>query len=107
MLTGTKEIKKVAEARMRKKKRAANTLKAAKKSATMMAENSEMSEKQKLKVRHVAASAIPLLFSSLILHLSCICCLSLLLELHLLPWLCCCPPSLTSRLLHSRLLRRR
>lgn len=50
MLTGTKEIKKVAEARMRKKKRAANTLKAAKKSATMMAENSEMSEKQKLKV---------------------------------------------------------
>ena len=51
MLTGTKEIKKVAEARMRKKKRAANTLKAAKKSATMMAENSEMSEKQKLKVR--------------------------------------------------------
>lgn len=52
MLTGTKEIKKVAEARMRKKKRAANTLKAAKKSATMMAENSEMSEKQKLKVRN-------------------------------------------------------
>ena len=50
MLVGTKEIKKVAEARMRKKKRAANTLKAAKKSATMMAENSEMSEKQKLKV---------------------------------------------------------
>ena len=35
---------------MRKKKRAANTLKAAKKSANMMAENSEMSEKQKLKV---------------------------------------------------------
>ena len=50
MLTGTKEIKKVAEARARKKKRAASTLKAAKKSATMMAENSEMSEKQKLKV---------------------------------------------------------
>lgn len=50
MLVGTKEIKKVAEARMRKKKRAANTLKAAKKSANMMAENSEMSEKQKLKV---------------------------------------------------------
>ena len=50
MLTGTKEIKKVAEARARKKKRAASTLKAAKKSATVMAENSEMSEKQKLKV---------------------------------------------------------
>ena len=54
MLVGTKEIKKVAEARMRKKKRAANTLKAAKKSATMMAENSEMSEKQKLKVCNIS-----------------------------------------------------
>lgn len=49
MLTGTKDIKKVTEARMRKKKRAATMLKSAKKSATAMAENSEMSEKQKLK----------------------------------------------------------
>jgi AdoMet-dependent rRNA methyltransferase SPB1 len=49
MLTGTKDIKKVTEARMRKKKRAATLLKTAKKSATAMAENSEMSEKQKLK----------------------------------------------------------
>jgi AdoMet-dependent rRNA methyltransferase SPB1 len=48
-LTGTKEIKKVAEARARKKKRAMTKLKAAKKQASMMAENSEMSEKQKLK----------------------------------------------------------
>lgn len=48
-LTGTKEIKKVAEARARKKKRAMSKLKAAKKQASMMAENSEMSEKQKLK----------------------------------------------------------
>jgi len=47
--TGTKEIKKVAEARMRKRKRAMVKLKSAKKQATMMAENSEMSEKQKIK----------------------------------------------------------
>jgi hypothetical protein len=39
--TGTKEIKKVAEARMRKRKRAVAKLKAAKKKATTMAENSE------------------------------------------------------------------
>lgn len=58
MLVGTKEIKKVAEARMRKKKRAANTLKAAKKSANMMAENSEMSEKQKLKVFKTTATEL-------------------------------------------------
>jgi hypothetical protein len=50
LLTGTKDIKKVTEARLRKKKRAATMLKTAKKSATAMAENSEMSEKQKLKV---------------------------------------------------------
>lgn len=47
--TGTKEVKKVAEARMRKRKRALAKLKAAKKAANSMAENSEMSEKQKLK----------------------------------------------------------
>jgi hypothetical protein len=35
---------------MRKRKRAENKLKAAKKQATMMADNSEMSEKMKLKV---------------------------------------------------------
>eukprot|EP01038_Epipyxis_sp_PR26KG_P008579 gene8579-11592_t len=46
---GTKEIKKVAEARMRKRKRALTKLKAAKKQATVMADNSEMSEKQKVK----------------------------------------------------------
>jgi len=39
----------VAEARMRKKKRAALKLKAAKKQANMMAESSEISERQKLK----------------------------------------------------------
>jgi hypothetical protein len=49
--TGTKEIKKVAEARMRKRKRAALKLKAAKKQASVMAESNEVSEKQKLKVR--------------------------------------------------------
>lgn len=49
--TGTKEIKKVAEARMRKRKRAAQKLQAAKKAANSMAENNEMSEKQKLRVR--------------------------------------------------------
>ena len=48
--TGTKEIKKVAEARMRKRKRAALQLKAAKKQANVMAESNEVSEKQKLKV---------------------------------------------------------
>jgi AdoMet-dependent rRNA methyltransferase SPB1 len=48
-LTGTKEIKKVAEARARKRKRALTQLKKAKKQATVMAENSELSEKQKLK----------------------------------------------------------
>jgi hypothetical protein len=47
---GTKEIKKVAEARMRKRKRAMNKLKAAKRQANALAENSELSEKQKLKV---------------------------------------------------------
>ena len=65
MLTGTKEIKKVAEARARKKKRAASTLKAAKKSATVMAENSEMSEKQKLKVRLLPNTAVLLSFGYL------------------------------------------
>ena len=49
--TGTKEIKKVAEARMRKRKRATLKLKAAKKQATVMAESNEISERQKLKVR--------------------------------------------------------
>jgi AdoMet-dependent rRNA methyltransferase SPB1 len=46
---GTKEIKKVAEARARKRKRAMVKLKAAKKQANALAENSELSEKQKLK----------------------------------------------------------
>jgi hypothetical protein len=49
--TGTKEIKKVAEARMRKRKRATLKLKAAKKAANVMAESNEVSERQKLKVR--------------------------------------------------------
>lgn len=48
-VTGTKEIKKVAEARLRKRKRAASKLKAAKKQANMLADNNEMSERQKLK----------------------------------------------------------
>ena len=48
--TGTKEIKKVAEARMRKRKRALAKLKSAKKVASDLAENKEMTEKQKLKV---------------------------------------------------------
>ena len=48
-VTGTIEIKKVAEARLRKRKRAANKLKAAKKQANMLADNNEMSERQKLK----------------------------------------------------------
>ena len=47
---GTKDIKKVAEARMRKRKRAANKLKAAKKQANAVAENNEMSDKQKIRV---------------------------------------------------------
>jgi AdoMet-dependent rRNA methyltransferase SPB1 len=47
--TGTKDIKKVAEARMRKRKRATNQLKAAKKQANSVADNSEMSDKQKIK----------------------------------------------------------
>ena len=46
---GTKEIKKVAEARARKRKRAVTKLRSAKKQANLMAENSEMSEKQKIK----------------------------------------------------------
>jgi len=46
---GTKEIKKVAEARARKRKRAVAKLRSAKKQANQMAENSEMSEKQKLR----------------------------------------------------------
>lgn len=46
---GTKEIKKVAEARARKRKRAVTKLRNAKKQANLMAENSEMSEKQKIK----------------------------------------------------------
>eukprot|EP00605_Chrysophyceae_sp_TOSAG23-4_P000292 GSChrysophyteH1.ASY1.ANO1.337.1 assembled CDS len=48
-MTGTKSIKKVAEAQMRKKKRAQTKLKAAKKQANSLAENKEMSEKEKLK----------------------------------------------------------
>jgi AdoMet-dependent rRNA methyltransferase SPB1 len=48
-MTGTKSIKKVAEAKMRKKKHAQAKLKAAKKQANSLAENSEMSEKEKLK----------------------------------------------------------
>ncbi len=42
-------IKKEAEARARKKKRAMMKLKAAKKQASVMAENSELSERQKVK----------------------------------------------------------
>ncbi len=49
-MTGTKVIKKVAEARARKKKRAMHKLNAAKKQASVMAENSELSERQKIKV---------------------------------------------------------
>lgn len=48
-------IKKVAEARARKKKRAVQKLKAAKKQASLMAENNELTEKQKLKVISKAA----------------------------------------------------
>ena len=47
---GTKDIKKVAEARMRKRKRAASKLKAAKKQANAVADNNDMSDKQKIRV---------------------------------------------------------
>ena len=47
--SGGRDIKKVAEAKARKKKRAEKQLKLAKKSATALAENSEMSDKQKLR----------------------------------------------------------
>ena len=53
-MTGTREIKKVAEARARKKKRAMNKLKVAKRQANMMAENSELSERQKIKVNNTS-----------------------------------------------------
>jgi AdoMet-dependent rRNA methyltransferase SPB1 len=51
-MTGTngKVIKKVAEARMRKKKRALMQLKKAKKQASLLAENNELSERQKVKM---------------------------------------------------------
>jgi AdoMet-dependent rRNA methyltransferase SPB1 len=49
--SGTHEIKKVAEARMRKRKRAMNKLKAAKAQAKTFAENPDLSDKQKIKVR--------------------------------------------------------
>eukprot|EP00598_Pedospumella_elongata_P007719 CAMPEP_0184985432 /NCGR_PEP_ID=MMETSP1098-20130426/14107_1 /TAXON_ID=89044 /ORGANISM="Spumella elongata, Strain CCAP 955/1" /LENGTH=988 /DNA_ID=CAMNT_0027509517 /DNA_START=56 /DNA_END=3022 /DNA_ORIENTATION=+ len=55
--TGTKEIKKVAEARMRKRKRAQLKLKAAKKQANVMAESNEVSERQKLKAISKAMKA--------------------------------------------------
>ena len=48
-MTGTKSIKKVAEAKMRKKKHASAKLKAAKKQANQLSENNEMSEKEKLR----------------------------------------------------------
>ena len=48
-LTGTKEIKKVAEARARKRKRAMSQLKAAKKQAAAVADNSELNDKQKVR----------------------------------------------------------
>eukprot|EP01039_Chlorochromonas_danica_P010501 gene10501-11632_t len=54
-LTGTKVIKKVAEARARKRKRVVAKLKAAKKQATLMAENSDLSEKEKVKAVAKAA----------------------------------------------------
>jgi AdoMet-dependent rRNA methyltransferase SPB1 len=47
--TGTKEIKKVAEARARKRKAAMGKLRAAKKQATTLAANSEMTESQKVR----------------------------------------------------------
>eukprot|EP01033_Poteriospumella_lacustris_P009643 gene9642-6898_t len=51
-MTGTngKVIKKVAEARMRKKKRVLMQLKKAKKQASLLAENNELSERQKVKL---------------------------------------------------------
>lgn len=55
--TGTKEIKKVAEARMRKRKRAMTKLKNAKRTATAAAENSEMSEREKVKAVSKAMKA--------------------------------------------------
>mmetsp|Transcript_39814 Transcript_39814/g.40598 ORF Transcript_39814/g.40598 Transcript_39814/m.40598 type:complete len:185 (+) Transcript_39814:1128-1682(+) len=48
-MTGTREIKKVAEAKARKRKRAINQLKSAKKQANVLADNTEMSDRQKLK----------------------------------------------------------
>jgi len=48
--SGGREIKKVAEARLRKRKRALTKLKAAKKVANGLADNAEMTERQKLKV---------------------------------------------------------
>jgi AdoMet-dependent rRNA methyltransferase SPB1 len=48
--SGTHEIKKVAEARMRKRKRAMSKLKAAKAQAKTCAENPDMSDKQKIRV---------------------------------------------------------
>jgi AdoMet-dependent rRNA methyltransferase SPB1 len=47
--TGTKEIKKVAEARMRKRKRAEIKLKSAKKEAKTAAENPDLSDKMKVR----------------------------------------------------------
>ena len=47
--SGGRDTKKVMEAKARKKKRAAQLLKVAKKKATSLAENSEMSDKQKLR----------------------------------------------------------
>ena len=54
---GHHEIKKVAEARMRKRKRALAKLKTARKTATAAAENSEMSERQKVKAISSALKA--------------------------------------------------
>lgn len=48
-------IKKVAEARARKRKRAVAKLKAAKKQAALMAENSDLSEREKVKAVAKAA----------------------------------------------------
>jgi AdoMet-dependent rRNA methyltransferase SPB1 len=48
--SGSHEIKKVAEARMRKRKRAMSKLKAAKAQAKTFAENPDLSDKQKIKV---------------------------------------------------------
>lgn len=51
--SGSHEIKKVAEARMRKRKRAMSKLKAAKAHAKTFAENPDMSDKQKIKVKYL------------------------------------------------------